>query len=111
MMLAGSAGAAAALFYGGMPWLLGFLTGAVFSAVNFWFFHRLVRRVGQTSTDDAAPRKASTVVFGTRYVLFVLGGYAMIKYFEASLSAALFGCFVAVAAVILEILYELTYGT
>ena len=46
-----------------------------------------------------------------RYILFAMVGYVILNYFEANVLAALAGCFVAVAAVILEILLELTYGT
>ena len=46
-----------------------------------------------------------------RYFLFAGGIYAILHYFEASFSAALVGIFVAVAAVLLEILFELIYGT
>ena len=101
-------GTAVAAWHGGGPWALGFLTGAVFSAVNFWFWHRMVQKVGAPG-DEA--RKSSIILFGIRYFLFVGGVYATIRYFEASLSAALTGIFVAVAAVFLEILFELIYGT
>ena len=48
---------------------------------------------------------------GMRYIVFVLLGYAILKYFEANVLAALAGCFVAVTAVVLEVLLELIYGT
>ena len=102
------AGTVAAGVYGGVSWAVGFLTGAVFSTVNFWFWHRMVQRVGQPSEGS---RNSSIILFGIRYFLFVGGVYATIRYFEASLSAALTGIFVAVAAVFLEILFELIYGT
>jgi hypothetical protein len=94
--------------YGGVSWAVGFLTGAVFSGVNFWFWHRLVQRVGQAAGES---RSGSSILFGIRYFVFFGGVYATIRYFEASLSAALTGIFVAVAAVFLEILFELFYGT
>lgn len=101
-------GTTGAGIYGGASWAIGFLTGAVFSAVNFWFWHRMVRRLGQGGGES---RNSSIILFGIRYFLFVGGVYATIRYFEASLSAALIGIFVAVAAVFLEILLELIYGT
>jgi hypothetical protein len=105
------AGTAVTLWLGGTPLAAGFFLGAAFSALNFWLWHRLVRRIGETSAEDGEPRKGAGALFGARYLLFGLAGYAILKYFEASLFAALMGCFIAVAAVILEILFELIYGT
>jgi hypothetical protein len=39
-----------------------------------------------------------------------LGGYVIVKFFRLSLAAALLGLFVAVAAVLLEIAYEIIYA-
>jgi len=105
------AGTIAAVVLGGAAAGIGFMTGAVFSAVNFWFWHRMVQRIGQTPSDGEEPRKSPIILFGIRYFLFVGGVYATILYFEASVTAALTGIFVAVAAVLLEILFELFYGT
>src|SRR4051794_21578916 len=80
----------------------GFLLGAGFSILNFWSWHRLVRRIGDPGQVRTA--NASAAAFGMRYVLFAAAGYAIIQYFRASLFAALAGCFVAVAVIILEIL-------
>ena len=96
-----------AALVGGPAPALGFTLGAAFSALNFWFWHRLVARVGTAESGDGASRKPSTVLLGARYLLFGLAAYAILQYFEASLLAFLAGCFVAVAAVILEILIEL----
>ena len=104
-------GAGWAGLYGGSKWLIGFVAGAIFSVLNFWFWHRLVRRLGEVSGDGSEPHRASTMFFGMRYFLFMGAAYAILQYFEASLSAALVGIFVAVAAVLLEILFELLYGT
>jgi len=106
-----AAGTVLALTLGGASWGTGFLTGAVFSAVNFWFWHRMVAKVGQPAAAGEEPPKTSVILFGIRYFLFVGGVYATIRYFEASVAAALTGIFVAVAAVLLEILFELFYGT
>jgi hypothetical protein len=103
------AGAGAASIVAGWQASLGFATGAVFSIVNFWFWHRVVRRVGDAPARNTG--KAPAVGFVLRYFLFAAGLYATIRYFEASLSAALAGIFVAVAAVLFEALIELIYGT
>ncbi len=83
---------------------LGFALGSAFSALNFRLWHGTVRRVG-------GPKSPLTAMVGMRYIVFVLLGYAILKYFEANVLAALAGCFVAVTAVVLEVLLELIYGT
>jgi hypothetical protein len=105
------AGAVAAGFYGGGDWIAGFLIGSLFSALNFWFWHRLVARVGEPAESGGPPRGASVVVFGLRYLIFVTAAYVILQYFGASLLAALLGIFVAVGAVLIEIFLELIYGT
>ena len=50
------------------------------------------------------------IVFGMRYFLFGLVGYVIVKVFGISLLAVLAGLFVAAAAVVLEIIYELIYA-
>ena len=47
---------------------------------------------------------------GIRYFVFAGVAYGIIKVFEANFLAALAGFFVCVAAVIVEILYELIYA-
>jgi hypothetical protein len=103
-------GAAAAGVYGGMPWISGFLAGAAFSVLNFWFWHRLVSRIGRAGSQERSG-SGSVVLFALRYSVFAGALYVILQYFEASLSAALAGIFVAVAAVLLEIFFELIYGT
>lgn len=110
MLAVTAAGSVGALLYGGAPWLTGFLTGAGFSAVNFWMLHKVVQRVGETGGEEG-PRKASPALFGLRYLLFAAFGYGILNAFGASLAAALAGIFVSVAAVFLEAIFELIYGT
>jgi hypothetical protein len=105
------AGAAGAGWHGGWPWVWGFLTGAAFSAINFWFWHRLVTRIGRDADSEDRRGSAPVVLFALRYGAFAAALYVILKSSEASLSAALAGIFVAVAAVLLEILFELLYGT
>ncbi len=49
------------------------------------------------------------VFLGLRYLLLGLAAYAILKFSEISLTAALVGLFVPAGAVILEILIELIY--
>lgn len=97
-------GTVVALLRWGGPAGLGFALGSAFSALNFRLWHGTVRRLG-------GAKSPVTAMFGMRYIAFVLAGYAILKYFEANVLAALVGCFVAVTAVVLEILLELIYGT
>ena len=45
-----------------------------------------------------------------RYLLLAVAGYVIVRVFRLNLAAALAGLFVAVAAVIIEIVYELIYA-
>ena len=102
-------GGSAVAAFSGWRAALGFATGSGFSIVNLWFWHRMVRRVGEGS--ESSSSKGSIVTFALRYFVFAGALYATIHYFEASLRAALIGIFVAVAAVLLEAHIELIYGT
>ena len=98
------------VWYGGAPTGIGFVVGAAFSAINFWIFHRVVSKLGENPPSGKAG-SGSAMLAGLRYLVFGVAGYAILKSFEASILAALAGCFVAVAAVLLEAFYELIYGT
>lgn len=106
MAVLASAGSVASAVYGGIPWVVGFSFGSAFSVLNFWVFHRVVTRVGQNGHDEKRSN-TSAVLLGGRYLVLGAAGYAILNYFEASILAALAGCFIAVAAVLFEILYEL----
>ena len=97
-------GTVAAIFVAGVGGAIGFALGAVFSVGNFHLWHRTVRRVGEGGSGGGA-------MYSLRYLLLGLAAYVILNYFEANVLAALAGCFVAVAAVVLEILLEITYGT
>jgi hypothetical protein len=101
----GIAGAIGLLFWRGWMWSSGFALGAAISALNFHWLKRVATTLGSA---QAKPRVA--VVLGLRYLL--LGGvaYAILKYSAISLFAMFWGLFVAVAAVVLEILFELAYA-
>jgi hypothetical protein len=51
------------------------------------------------------------VVVGSRYLLLGALGYVIVKYSGVSAISVLTGCFVALAALILDFLYELKYGS
>lgn len=106
MIWIGLAGCAVAAWRFGWAAGMGFLVGAAVSVINFRWLHRLA-----DSLDPAAPRprKGLKLLLPLRYVLFGVAGYVIVRYFRVNMLAALVGLFVAVAAVLVEILYELIY--
>jgi hypothetical protein len=96
-----------AMLWQGWQWALGFAAGAAASLLNFRWLHHLVASLGE---GRRAPRKRLVFFLAARYLLLGLCGYVIVKVFGLSLVAALIGLFVAVAAVILEIIYELIYA-
>lgn len=98
-------GAAGLLAWRGWTWSAGWLIGSAVSAVNFHWLKQLTESLGEST---AKPRKA--VFLGMRYLLLGGGAYVILKYSPISLPATLAGLFVSVAAVIVEILFELAYA-
>jgi hypothetical protein len=96
---------AAALLYGSSH-ALGFAFGAALSIVNFHWWKGVAAGIGDTETPR---RPASAAFLGMRYVL--LGGicFVIIKYFGVSYLALLAGLLISVAAVLVEIVYELIF--
>jgi hypothetical protein len=85
----------------------GFLLGAIISFVNFRWWVNLAGALGGSAK---VPLRASATILGLRYLLVAAVVYAIVKILEITLAAVLAGLFVAVAAVLLEILYELIYA-
>lgn len=100
-----AAGVVAALLWRGLAWGAGFALGSLVSWLNFRWLKQLVYTLG---SDRARPRRA--VKLGFRYLLLGGGAYVILKYSLVSQPAALAGLFVSVAAVIVEILFELVYA-
>jgi hypothetical protein len=99
-------GAILAYPWRGWSWSLGFLLGAAASAVNFRWIKQIVDSLGNTRPT----RSRVAVLAGLRYLLLGGAGYVILKYSSISIAAALAGLFVSVAAVIVEIVYELIYA-
>jgi hypothetical protein len=85
---------------------LGCALGAALSALNLRLWKALATSIGGSSK---RPRTASAVLLGSRYLLLGAALFAIIKYFGVSLRAVLAGLLVSVAAVIVEIVYELIF--
>jgi hypothetical protein len=105
----GAAGALAALLLAGWGAAGGFALGAAASYFNFRWLKGGVEALGKASA-GAPTRARVAVLLGLRYLLLGLGAYVILKSSVISLPAALAGLFVSVAAVILEILFELMYA-
>lgn len=88
----------------------GFLVGSIASWLSFRSLKGLTDALGNSLQK---PRRhwVTAVLLGGRYLLFGLAGYAIVKYFEINLLAALAGLLVSAAALMIEILYELIHGT
>src|SRR5579872_2620375 len=101
-------GAAVYFVFGGWRGGCGFLLGGLIAHLNFRWVRRTVYALGEVSTGKP-PRAGLAVFLGLRYLLLGAAAYAILKFSEISLSAALAGLFAPAAAVILEILIELVY--
>jgi hypothetical protein len=100
-------GVAGAYWIWGPEGAMGFLAGVAMSFGNAYWMHRVTQSIG---TDNKKPGAASTLaVF--RYLLMAVILYGILNISETGFLAALAGCFVHIAAVVLEVVYELTYGT
>jgi hypothetical protein len=83
----------------------GFLIGAAISYLSFWRWQRLVESIG------SGPVRRSPWMLALRFVVLLSAGYVIIKVTGVNQAAALGGLFVPGAAVTVEIIYELIYGT
>jgi len=106
ILLLAVAGTVVAFAWKGWTWGVGFALGAFASWLNFRWIKHLVEAVA-----GVRPRRARmTILAGLRYALLGGGAYVILMYSSISLPAILMGLFVAVAAVILEILFQLLYA-
>jgi len=105
----GFAGCAACLVLRGWTWAAAFLLGAAASYLNFRWLKKLVDALGGAAHARPSPRFA--ILIGLRYLVLAAGAYVIVNFTALSLPAALTGLFVPVAAVIVEILFELLYAS
>ena len=101
----GGAGSLLLLALKGWTWGAGFALGAVVSWYNFRWLKQIVEALG-----GKRPRARLAVILGCRYLLLGGGAYVIVSFSPISLPAALAGLFVSVAAVIVEILFQLIYA-
>jgi hypothetical protein len=106
MFAVGAGGLIAATVWRGWRWGAGFAIGAAASWLNFHWLKQVVDALGQ----NRPTRKRVAILAGLRYALLGGGAYVIIRYSSVSVTAALAGLFVSVAAVIIEICFELVYA-
>ena len=95
-----------AVIWHGWTWAAGFALGSGVSWLNFRFMKQVVDSLGQ----NRPTRKRVAILAGLRYALLGGGAYAILHYSPVSMTATLIGLFVSVAAVIVEICFELVYA-
>src|SRR3954447_18218672 len=106
MVAIAAAGLVLAWAWRGWRYGAGFALGAGASWLNFRWLKQIVDALGSSRPT----RKRVAVLAGLRYALLGGGSYVILRYSLVSLTAAMVGLFVAVAAVIVEICFELVYA-
>lgn len=101
----GAAGAVAAAMVKGVPFGAGFAAGAALSGLSLWRWTKVVESLG------GAPRSRSGFIWIVRFTVLAAAAYVIVKYLGINPAAVLLGLLVSAAAVIVEIIYELIYGT
>jgi hypothetical protein len=106
MVTIAAVGLLVASVWRGWTYGAGFALGAAVSWLNFRWLKQIVDALG-----SARPtRKRVAILAGLRYALLGGGSYVILQYSSINLVAAMVGLFVSVAAVIVEICYELVYA-
>ncbi len=110
MGVLGLAGSAAALLWKGWRFGAGFAVGAALSGLNFHWLKGAVDALAAAARLPTPRIRAKRVVakFVLRYALIGAMAYAIFRTSLVSLGAFLAGLFVFVAAVLAEMIYELT---
>jgi hypothetical protein len=97
------AGTALAGKIGGWKWAAGFLVGAVAAWFNFRWLKRLVGALG-------GERAPSSFRLALRYFLLGGCGYVIVRFSSIPVTAVIAGMLVLIAAIFIEILFELVYA-
>jgi hypothetical protein len=90
----------------GWTWGAGFALGAAASWLNF----RVLKHVVDALGNVRPARKRVFVMAALRYALLGGGAYVILRFSSVSMTATLLGLCVSVAAVIVEICFELVYA-
>jgi ATP synthase I chain len=100
----GAAGAIVAFAWLGWPAGFGFALGATAAWLNFRWLKGFVAGLGP----GGKPGRYS-LFFAFRYIILAAGAYVILRYSKSSVPAALTGLFAPLAAVIVEVLFQLRY--
>ena len=104
-----AAGGSLTLFvWRGWKWGAGFAFGAAVAWVNFLLLKKLADSLGIAGRKP--PSTGSAIFLGSRYLILGAVVYATLRLTSISLLAAAIGLFVSLAAVLVEILFELVYA-
>lgn len=98
----GLAGAVGLTYFRDLRTGAAFLIGAAISFTSFWGWQRVVDSLGPN------PRKRSRTFFVLRLIALVALACVIIKYLRLDVAAAAIGLLVSGAAVILELIFELS---
>lgn len=109
MFTLAATGLVIAWFLQGLPAVLGFLAGVAISFGNAWWMRRISMSIGNPGQSRGSGPASILAVF--RYFLMLGILYVILNVSETGFLAALAGCFVHIVAVVLEVVYEITYGT
>jgi hypothetical protein len=102
----GAAGTVGALILEGAKGGGGFLVGAVVSLLNFAWLKNLT---GSLDSSGKRPWRGSAVLLGARYLIAGAVIYAIVEFSGIAVGAVFAGLLVSLAAVVLEVLYELIF--
>jgi hypothetical protein len=105
MCVIAAAGTAVAWWLASWRGGLGFLAGVAASWISYHWLRQMVDALGGKGS-----QRRTAILAALRYLLMGIGAYVIFRFTAASLPAALAGLFTAVAAVLVEILFELAYA-
>lgn len=104
MSVLAAVGAVVAYAGWGLAAAVGFLAGTAVAFLNFRWM------VGMTMALGTEAKPVSAIWLAGRYLIFAAIGYVIFRFSETGFLAALAGCCVNIAAVLLEVIYELIYA-
>lgn len=102
-------GTGAAFAARGWTWGAGFLMGSLISGLNFRWLRRLVESLGG-GADGPRPRTHRSLFLALRYLLVAGAAYVILRYSPINLTAVITGLFVLIAAVFVEVIFEIAYA-
>jgi hypothetical protein len=104
--LAGAVALPFVWWHGGALWAASFLVGAIAGYWNYIGICRIADRLSQSvERTGRAPRSAMRSIL--RLLFIVVAAFVIIRFTHINLAAAFMGLFTPVAAVVMEILFEL----